>query len=339
MSILFISASFFGYAAHIKKELEKRHGRVYWYEDRPSVSFLGKVKSRLLPRLSEKLAYSYFKNIADSNKDNGITEVFVIKGEALSVDAIKYLRATFPSAIFRLYFWDGYKNMPPSSPAKVDLFDVCMSFDLEDVKSDPRLSYRPLFFLPDYIEQDPVQNADIDLIFVGTVHSDRYRVVKKVEQALEGSHSRFYKALYFPSKLIFLARRIFDRDFWSIKEQDLIFSPLKSKGISELMARSRAVLDIERSVQTGFTMRTLEVLGSRNKLITTNQNVTQADFYNPQNILVIDRDLPVIPKGFFDTPKISVSPEIIARYTLSAWIDDIFLARPSVVKTMGNKTQ
>src|SRR5690606_11109077 len=117
--------------------------------------------------LSEKLAYKYFKDIADRNKDREIKEVFVIKGEALSVSSIKYFRDAFPDANFRLYFWDGYKNMPPSSRAKVDYFDSVKSFDLEDVKSDPRLAYRPLFYLPDYSNYNADTLADIDLAVVG----------------------------------------------------------------------------------------------------------------------------------------------------------------------------
>lgn len=324
MSVLFISSSFFGYASHIKKELEARYGDVFWYEDRPSISFMGKVRGRLFPRFSEKMAYRYFKNIADANKNNGVKEVFVIKGEALSVESIRYFRSVFRDATFRLYFWDGYRNMPPSSSIKVDLFDVVQSFDLEDVKNDPRLTYRPLFYIPDYSKGSEVLESDIDLMFVGTMHSDRYRVIKKVENALQGSQCRFYKALYFSSRLLFWVRRLFDSSYWKINKRDFIFSPLASGEISALLSRSKAVLDIERTVQTGFTMRTLEVLGSNNKLITTNQNIVQADFFDPRNILVIDRDAPVIPLDFFTSPKVAVSAEIVSRYSLSSWVDDVF---------------
>lgn len=323
MSVLFISSSFFGYAAHIKKELEARYGKVFWYEDRPSISFLGKVKARLLPSLSERLANAFFKRIADENKNNNIKEVFVIKGEALSIESIRYLRRMFPDACFRLYFWDGYKNMPPSSAAKVDLFDRAFSFDLEDVKNDPRLAYRPLFYIPIYSSSDG-GSPDIDLTFVGTVHSDRYKIIKRIERSLSDEDMRFHKALYFPSKIIFWARRIFDPSFWRIKKGDFIFTPMSGLEISALVARSKAVLDIERTVQSGFTMRTLEILGSSNKLITTNKNIVEADFYDPRNILVIDRERPEIPLEFFSSPKVEIHESIKARYSLAAWLDDIF---------------
>lgn len=325
MSVLFISSSFFGYAAHIKKELETRHGKVFWYEDRPSISFYGKVKARLFPILSEKLAYRYFRDIANQNKFNDITEVFVIKGESLSIDSIQYLRDTFPNATFRLYFWDGYRNMPRSSPSKVDLFDVAMSFDMDDVKNDPRLIYRPLFFIPDYVESARTA-LDIDLLFVGTIHSDRYKFIKKIERDLEGKNLNFHKVLYCPNRLIYWARRMFDRDFWAVNREDFVFSPITGGEIAALIARSKAVLDIERSVQSGFTMRTLETLGSFNKLVTTNPNVVQADFYDSNNILVVDRDRPSIPIAFLSSPKSSTLRSVVERYSLAAWINEIFSA-------------
>ncbi|MDR6428131.1 MULTISPECIES: hypothetical protein [Variovorax] len=329
MSVLFISSSFFGYATHIKKELEKRFENVLWYEDRPSTSFLGKVKTRLLPSIAEKMAFRYFKRIADENRDKKVREVFVIKGESLSVESIKYLRKVFPDAIFRLYFWDGYKNMPSSSFAKVDYFDVALSFDPVDVKNDSRLKYRPLFFIRDYQNDRPV-TPDIDLLFVGTAHTDRYKIVKKIDESLAGSGVNFHKVLYCPSRIIYWARRVFDPSFWSVKKDDFIFKPISHKELSGLMSRAGAILDIERTAQTGFTMRTLEILGSARKLITTNPSVLGASFYDPKNVLAIDRKNPAIPKDFLRSPRIDVDKAIIAYYSIAAWADEIFGALPKI---------
>ncbi|MDP9975037.1 hypothetical protein J2W39_006321 [Variovorax paradoxus] len=325
MSVLFISSSFFGYAKHIKKELEKKFENVFWYEDRPSTSFLGKVKTRLLPRIAEKMAFRYFKRIADENRDKNIREVFVIKGESLSVESIKYLRKIFPRAVFRLYFWDGYGNMPSSSFAKVDHFDVALSFDPVDVKNDARLIYRPLFFVGDYQNRNPVK-ADIDLLFVGTAHTDRYRIVKKIDESLAGSGINFCKVLYCPSRIIYWARRTFDPSFWRVKKEDFIFKPISHEELSGLVSRAAAVLDIERTAQTGFTMRTLEILGAAKKLITTNPTVIGASFYNPKNILAIDRKNPVISKDFLRSPLAEIDEAVVDYYSIATWVNQIFEA-------------
>lgn len=323
MSVLFISSSFFGYAKHIKKELEKKFENVFWYEDRPSTSFLGKVKTRLFPGIAEKMAFRYFKRIADENRDKNIREVFVIKGESLSVESIKYLRKVFPDANFRLYFWDGYKNMPSSSFAKVDHFDVALSFDPVDVKNDTRLKYRPLFFVNDYQNNKP-SKTDIDLLFVGTAHTDRYRIVKRIDASLAGSGVNFHKVLYCPSRIIYWTRRIFDPSFWRVKKEDFIFKPISHQELSALVSRAKAVLDIERAVQTGFTMRTLEILGSARKLVTTNTSILDANFYDERNIRIVDRAHPSVPTEFLKSPAVTVADSIVSRYSVSTWVDEIF---------------
>ncbi|KLN56431.1 hypothetical protein [Variovorax paradoxus] len=323
MSVLFISSSFFGYAKHIKNELEKKFENVFWYEDRPSTSFLGKVKTRLLPGIAEKMAFRYFKRIAEENRDKNIREVFVIKGESLSVESIKYLRKVFPDAIFRLYFWDGYKNMPSSSFAKVDHFDVALSFDPVDVKNDTRLQYRPLFFVSDYQNNKPPK-TDIDLLFVGTAHTDRYRIVKRIDDSLAGSGVNFHKVLYCPSRVIYWARRIFDPSFWRVKKEDFIFKPISHQELSALVSRAKAVLDIERAVQAGFTMRTLEILGSARKLVTTNTNILDANFYDERNIRIIDRKNPSVPTEFLKSSPVTVADSIVTRYSVATWVDEIF---------------
>jgi hypothetical protein len=83
------------------------------------------------------------------------------------------------------------------------------------------------------------------------------------------------------------------------------------------------ILDIEHPKQTGLTIRTLETLGARKKLITTNSSVKDYDFYRDSNICVVDRNDPVIPQCFFDTPYQDVSDAIFNRYRLSGWMDEI----------------
>ena len=83
------------------------------------------------------------------------------------------------------------------------------------------------------------------------------------------------------------------------------------------------MIDIERPVQTGYTMRTIEMLGASRKLITTNPRVAEADFYRPENVLVVDRHQPVIPSSFLNAEFNVVPEHVLARYTLEGWLDDV----------------
>jgi len=71
-------------------------------------------------------------------------------------------------------------------------------------------------------------------------------------------------------------------------------------------------------------MRTIEALGAGKKLITTNPAVAVHDFYDPQNIVVIERGRPLsVPDGFFTAPYAEVTEQVYKRYSLGGWINDV----------------
>jgi hypothetical protein len=103
---LFISASFFGYATAIKARLEQGGRHVIWFEDRPATDTATKALLRLSPTLVAGKTERYFDHIIEQVRQHAIRDVLVIKGEALTVEAIRRLKAALPEARFTLYFWD-----------------------------------------------------------------------------------------------------------------------------------------------------------------------------------------------------------------------------------------
>ena len=47
------------------------------------------------------------------------------------------------------------------------------------------------------------------------------------------------------------------------------------------------------------------------------------DFYNENNILIIDRENPVIDQNFIDLPYELLPNEIYEKYSLSSWIIEV----------------
>ena len=70
-------------------------------------------------------------------------------------------------------------------------------------------------------------------------------------------------------------------------------------------------------------MRTIETLGAKKKLITTNKQIIEYDFYNPANVLVVDRKNPVIPDVFMITPYVEIPQEIYNKYYIDSWRDTL----------------
>lgn len=95
------------------------------------------------------------------------------------------------------------------------------------------------------------------------------------------------------------------------------------KKLYRIYAASRCVVDIEHASQHGLTMRSIEILGLRRKLITTNQDIVNYDFYNENNICIIDRKHPAVDKGFFEKPYQMLDEGIYEKYSLGNWILEV----------------
>jgi hypothetical protein len=90
------------------------------------------------------------------------------------------------------------------------------------------------------------------------------------------------------------------------------------------MSSCQAVLDIHHPGQSGLTMRTFEVLASGKKLITTNENVRNHDFYDPTLISIIDRNNPIINLNFLELESKVISQSFFSMYSCKGWLTEIF---------------
>jgi hypothetical protein len=203
------------------------------------------------------------------------------------------------------------------------VFDSAFTFDPEDAGSLEGIKFRPLFFLNEY-RSLPNEGVTYDLSFVGTAHSDRYRLVRKVKAALPNNSAKTFFFLFMPNRWICFLRRVLMPAFWGARENEFSFVPLKKKDVLSVIAGSAAVLDFQHPNQTGLTMRTIEMLGARRKIITTNASVKKYDFYRPQNIAVIDRQNPVIDALFFSAPYADLPADLYEKYSIDGWLKEVF---------------
>jgi len=321
MDTLLISTNFFGYPQEIVKALEARGRAALWRDDRPAADTLTKALVRLSPRLIQHRSDAYFERVFAEAAQHDIRDILVIKGEALSVEMTRRMRARFPKARLTLYFWDSYRNMPKGSERKVELFDRAFSFDLDDIRTDTRLTYRPLFYIEKYADVGAIEQ-DIDLLFLGTAHSDRVTVLDRITRAMPPGFD-FRRILYVRSGLLHRIQSLSNAAYRRTDPRDFIFTPIPKAEVQALIGRARVVLDIERDVQTGFTMRTIEMLGASRKLLTTNPSILKADFYDPANQCYVNRENPVIDPAFLDAPWRPQDPALLRRYSLSGWLDDV----------------
>lgn len=71
-------------------------------------------------------------------------------------------------------------------------------------------------------------------------------------------------------------------------------------------------------------MRTIEMLGGKKKLLTTNIEIMKYDFYNTDNILLLDRNNPKINVDFFGKEYKNLTDDIYKKYSINQWLKTIF---------------
>lgn len=318
-NILYISPKFFGYEKIIKEKLENLGAVVDYFDDRPSNDFLTKVFIRLkLKFFVNKKINNYYNALYNYIKDKNYDYIFVVSPETFSFKELEIIKNLKPNAKTILYMWDSFENK--NSFNTIELFDEVFSFDNRDAQKYD-LSFLPLFYIEEY-EKLETKKHEFDITFIATAHSDRYKIAKKVNKVLDNYKSYYY--FYLPSKIMYYIRKYFVKNYEYGNIEDFSFKPLEHSKIFDYFSKSKVILDINHPNQYGLTMRTFECLGAKKKLITTNQNILEYDFYNPNNIMVINRNNPVIDKIFFDSPYEELESGVYKKYSIENWLKTIF---------------
>ncbi|WKK58401.1 hypothetical protein [Sphingobacterium sp. BN32] len=322
--ILLISVKFFNYEVLIKEELERLGAHVVLLDERPSNSFMSKAIIRFKKELMQTKINNYYKSLMERFKDKKFDYFLLIKGEAVPVFFIDFLKEKNPSIKLFYYTYDSFKNNPNGLKI-LPFFDRKFTFDSADAKTY-NLLFRPLFFANDYSKVSFPEDANMeyDVAFVGTAHSDRYRISEMTKAWCEKNGLKMFTFYFSPSKLLFRFNRLTKKEFKAFDESKISFNSLSHQDIINLYEKSKAILDINHPGQNGLTMRTMEVLGSRRKLITTNPNIKQYPFYHPNNIWVLERRDIKYSKEFFSLRYEEISKEVYHAMSLTGWIEEIF---------------
>lgn len=323
--ILFFSASFFGYQNEIKNKLISLGATVDFYDERPKNTFWYKALIRIDKRIIKYPIEKYYSEIIKSTAKTEYDYIFFLKAEVITLKMLKLLKTNQQKGKFILYLWDSIKNCGESVEELFPLFDKILSFDRKDIEKNTFIHFRPLFYLDEYVSiGDDKSNILHDLTFIGTGHADRYPLVMKTKKFCEKNNLNGYFFIYLQDLKIYIARKLFNKGFKNANLKDFSLTPLKKGQILEIIQKSNCILDIERAVQCGLTMRTIEILGAKRKLITTNGDIINYDFYNEKNVHVIDRENPKISIDFMKGNYIDIPNDIYIKYNLNNWLYEVF---------------
>ncbi|MBE9585161.1 hypothetical protein IM792_11935 [Mucilaginibacter sp. JRF] len=283
-SVLFISPAFFGYETAICSAIRANGYDVDFYDERTSNNSFLKAVFRVKKSLLSYSINKYYHKILNQIKGNRYTHFLLIKGEVVPIWFIKEFRKLNPDAKLIYYTYDSFNNNNQNSLFILDQFDHCFSFDFEDVKLNPVFKLKHLFFTNEFLNHAENPARTYTAAFVGTLHSGRYAIVKQLFNKLENAYVFFYS----PARWFFFLERLLNKTYKTIDISDVSFSKKDRKDVADVFKSSKCVLDIQRTGQTGLTMRTFEVLASGAILLTTNSYIKQTEFYDPSYIIICD---------------------------------------------------
>lgn len=323
-SVLLIALEGF-YGKTIKNAIEGLGFYVDFIHERPRETVPFKAATRLNLGIFDNAADQYYSEKLRSLGKRAYDVVLVVRGEYMSEKSISLYRQAMPEARFVLYMWDSVKNYP-FVQRRWPLYDEVYTFDPQDAARYSDIAkLRPLFF-NESCEKAKIASAGCkqhDIATIATAHSDRPRVVREIGRQCEKAGGAVFEYWFLSSPVLFRFNKLTNPGFRALKRSDVhsVFMPIDA--VCETLAMARATVDVEHPGQTGLTMRSIESIGLGIKLITTNASVKDYDFYNPENILVIDRRKPVLDMDFLWGEYKAVPEEVRSRYSICGWAKEL----------------
>lgn len=310
--ILFITFDVSGYYNIILEELKLRYSDVDYYNT-ATISYkykniFEKIYSFFYKVTTGKKLKNFYKynSLINEVKDNKYDITLVVRPDLFFDSQLESLRNA--SEYLVAYYHDSVNEIKRKKDV-ISFFDKIYSYEKADV-AKYNLQFLPNFI---YFNNYNLVNKN-NSVSAFTVMSNDYRVsmIKKVAECLKRNKIKY--------------------DFYVLnkvdEETDLIHYFTKRKSNSEVMQHLKEatiIVDIHKyGVQDGLTFRVFESLGLKKKLITTNSDIKKYDFYNPNNIFVIDdRETIEIPTEFFTTNYEEIPESIYKKYTYQNWLTTI----------------
>ena len=308
MKICVISFDFWGYDAHIvetlkEKGIEANHIKI------GAVSYenLGERLTNFFSKVFLRKNLKYQKRqkfvIEQLDKLGHQDQILVLNADTFDHSTLKYTNK------FITFLYDNLDRFPVQD--KLHFFDKIYSFDDKDIEKHGFERLTNYNYLP-FLSQEK-QNPSEDALYITSYDKKRIKQLEILSQKFEDLYvigkKSWKNQLMKPftrNKIVFTRKRI------------------NHENLPEFYKRTKVILDLMRENQYGLSFRVFEAMALEKKIITDNEKIKNYDFYNPNNILVLDKDFSNITKDFFETPYQPLPEEIYKKYTLEKWVERVF---------------
>lgn len=263
------------------------------------INVFGRIIRKCLSRLNLSTEFFFDSWIENMNEYDKI----IIHANVINRSVPRILRAKGYGN--RIIYW--YWNPVRASihPSKVDR-ESCelWSFSEDDCKQY-NMKYNSTYYFEknesDYLEC----KENVDLFFVGA-DKGRYEKLMKIKKDAENNNLSV--------------------DFRIIKDNTSVLGGNYSQRLNyievvNLVKKSKAILELLQSGQTGYSLRVMESIAFEKKLITDNKVIVNAPFYNKNNIYVIKEDNFEGVVEFLNCPYEKIDDKYKIYYDYKSWLE------------------
>jgi hypothetical protein len=312
MKITLVSLDNWGLNKHIAIALEKKGHTVHHIDFNTFVYKYPNPFYKLYNFILKLFFKTNLKNIYYGNEiikrliniDEKQDIILTIKGDFIEPKKILEFKKFTDKSI--AYFNDSSSRCPKIERV-IPCFDEVYSFEKKDCKK-----YN-LKFIPNWIytKKNNNQKSFEYEVFNISSKDKRFPTISKIASALKERKIKY--------KIIVLDKKNKNTN----PDIEYISKHLSLAEVENYTNNSKILLDIHRTGQEGLTFRVFESLGLQKKLITTNNDIVNYDFYDPINILIIDENNPLFREDFFNNDYKQIPDAILKKYTLDGWIETI----------------
>lgn len=267
-----------------------------------SNSIVNRIIRKLVLRYNFRCGIRYIFKHWIKDVEQADTIIIFDTGNASYISS--FLKNSYPNKRVIVWYWN-------SVTASISVETVgkeieVWSFDPMDCKKYG-MRFNTQFFIEDNLKRRQTIDQLYDVFYVG-LDKDRARYLKKLKDVFQENGISYYFNLV--------------KYHNSTNDAGIEYKQaLSYKDVLGYIYNSKVVVDLVADWQSGLTLRPLEALFYKKKLITNMKKIADYDIYNRNNIYIIGvdswKDLPAFIMGKYDDEQ---HAELCQKYSFDSWI-------------------
>lgn len=258
----------------------------------------------LIQKITRKLAINYGVAVNYSYDDwkyevKNVDTILIFASKR--TDYVKSLAEKYPLKRIIIWYWNPVSRCFNPKDLKYDNVEF-WSFDKADCKKYG-LKYNSTFYFKNIKVKEIDINKVYDIIFLG-LDKGRKKLLDELEVEINKQNIKTY---------------------FHIHPGVGVSNPEKIKMLPyleylHLVTKSKAIFDFLQVNQMGLTLRSMESVFFKKKLITNDENIVHEKFYNKNNIFILGKDDFNKLSTFITSPYQDLDVNILAYYDFENWI-------------------